>query len=95
MRRVRWAAAAIEDLDALRAYHAESEPDAAQAMIDRLVLATDWLLDWPHAGREVGAGGWRKWKPRRTAHVLIYRPVTDGIEVSRVRHERENWLADL
>lgn len=94
MRRVRWAAAAVQDLRALHAYHEEQGEGVAQALIDRLVLATDWLLDWPQAGRAIGASGWRKWTPRRTAHVLIYRPTDEGIEVLRVRHERENWLAD-
>ena len=92
MRRVHWAEAAIKDLDGFRAYDEEFGGGAPQAVIDRIVLATDWLLDWPFAGRAVGVSGWRKWKPRRTAHILIYRPTDQGIEVGRVRHERENWL---
>ena len=85
MKRVSWAAAAIDDLLGIRDHHA----DAGQE------LATDWLLDWPYAGRELGTSGWRKRKARRTPYLLIYRPVADGIDVSRVRHERENWLDDL
>ena len=95
MKRVRWAEVAIADLERFREYDQELGVGAPQVVIHRIVLATDWLLDWPYAGPAVGASGWRKWKPRRTAHILIYRPVHDGIEVGRVRHERENWLADL
>lgn len=57
--------------------------------------AFDFLADNPRAARErldleppvrihpVGA------------HVIIYVLSTDGIFVARVRHGRENWLADL
>ena len=60
MRRVRWSAAADRDLEALRAYYDKADRDTAQRIIDRLVLATDWLLDWPYAGPEIAASGWRK-----------------------------------
>jgi plasmid stabilization system protein ParE len=93
MKSARWSPAAVEDLNGLRDYFAE-DVTTAQLIIDRLVLATDWLLDWPYAGQEIAQSGWRKWPPRQTGYVLIYRPTADGIEVGYVRHERENWLAD-
>ena len=92
---VLWSEAAKDDLADLRDFYAEVSDETAQMIIDRVVLATRWLLDWPFAGREVGGDGWRKWSPRRTGQVLIYRPVDSGIEISRVRGERENWMADL
>ena len=95
MRRVHWSEAAKKDVAGLRVYYMEVSDQTAQTIIDRIILATDWLCDWPFAGREIGASGWRKWVPRRTGHVLIYRPMEDGIEISRVRGERENWLSDL
>lgn len=95
MKRVARAKAAIDDLERFKAFDLELGGGAPQVIIDRIVLATDWLIDWPYAGRPIGIAGWRKWKPRRTAHVLIYRPIADGIEVGRVRHERENWLAEF
>lgn len=93
MKRARWAPAAIDDLNRLRDYLSE-HGDVAQRIVDRLVLATDWLLDWPYAGQEIARSGWRKWSPRRTGYILIYRPTADGIEVGYVRQERENWLSD-
>lgn len=95
MKRVHWAAAAVADLERFRAYDEESGSGAPQVIVDRIVLATDWLLDWPSIGRPIGDQGWRKWAVRRTAHLLIYRTVPDGIRIGRVRHVRENWLADL
>lgn len=95
MKRVRWAARAIDQLEAIRDEFAEGDNDAGQRILDRIVLATDWLLDWPYAGREIAESGWRKWAPRRTGRVLIYRPREDGIEINSIRHERENWLVDF
>ena len=95
MKRVRWAPAAMRDLQAIQEYFAGDEEDVAQRLIERIVLATDWLLDWPRVGQEISKSGRRKWKPRRTPYVLVYRVVGDDIEVSRVRHEREDWQADL
>ena len=66
MKSVRWAPVAIDDLNGLRDYFAE-DVTTAQRIIDRLVLATDWLLDWPYAGQEIARSGWRKWSPRPTA----------------------------
>ena len=94
MKRVIWADDAVDDLYGIRAYLSQYGADTAQAHIDRLILVTYWLTDWPQAGRPVG-GGWRKWKPRRARHLLLYRVVPDGIEIGRVRHEREDWLVDL
>ena len=53
-----------------------------------------FLADYPQAGEEV-APDHRRWRVPRTRYILIYRLVPDGVEVLRVRHERENWLADL
>ena len=91
MKRVIWAAAATGDLKAARTYLEQYGDDVAQAAIDRLVLATDWLLERPLAGPAFGDGAWRKWKPRRSRYLLIYRLVDDAIEIGRVRHEREDW----
>ena len=95
MNRVRWAARAIDQSEAIRDEVTEDDEDAAQRIVDRIVLATDWLLDWPYVGREIAGSGSRKWTPRRTGRVLMYRPRENGIEINSIRHERENWFADF
>lgn len=92
MRRAEWTAASIADLREIREYLVETYSTTfAQKVIDDLVLATYFLLDHPRAGPELEHGEWRKWKPRKSRHILIYEPVPDGIAIIRVRHERNDW----
>ena len=91
MTRVVWAAAATRDLTAVKTYLEQFSSVAAQAEINRLVLATYWLLDNPLVGPAIGREDLRKWKPRGARHLLLYRPFEEGIKVVRIHHERENW----
>lgn len=92
MKRVIWAAAAIGDLHAIEQYLADSySPALARHVIANLIDATYWLLKYPHAGARLPVEGWRKWRPRKSRHILVYRVVGEGIEVLRVRHERNDW----
>lgn len=92
MNAVIWSEAATTDLSEIRDYLIEAySPIFAQHIIDSLVLATDWLMQYPRAGSLVDDGPWRKWKPRHTRYLLIYQPVVEGIAVYRVRHDRNDW----
>jgi toxin ParE1/3/4 len=92
MKRVTWAEAADKDLTEIKAYLVETHGIAiAEKTIAALIRAARWLLDYPGAGSLLGIGKRRKWRPRGTRHVLIYKPVADGVHVVRVRHERNDW----
>lgn len=92
MRRVTWAASAIADLNDIKAYLTENYGAVfADHMIAELVRAARWLTEFPQAGPPVGIEGWRKWRPRKGRHILVYVPQSDGIHVLRVRHERNDW----
>lgn len=92
MTQVIWAEAAINDLHAIEDYLAETYSSAlARHVIKSLIAAANWLLLHPHGGERLAVDGWRKWRPRKSRHVLVYRIVEDGIEVLRVRHERNDW----
>ena len=92
MKRVIWAAAATRDLTEIKAYLLQNYGTAiAEHNIASLIRAAHWLLDYPSAGSLLGLGKRRKWRPRGVRHILIYKPVADGIHVTRVRHERNDW----
>lgn len=92
MKRVIWAEGAIGDLHAIEEYLTETYSSAlARHVITSLIAAANWLLLHPHGGERLAFDGWRKWRPRKSRHVLIYRIGEDGIEVLRVRHERNDW----
>lgn len=92
MKHVVWAQRAVDDLDLIKARLREIDPDLAKEQLATLVRAARWLLQYPHAGPSIGYRDWRKWRPRSQRYVLLYRPASLGIEVVRIRHEREDWL---
>lgn len=92
MKRVIWAEAAISDLHEIEEYLVRTYGVAfARHTIKSLIDAANWLLRQPHGGERLAFDGWRKWRPRKIRHVRVYRIVDDGIEVLRVRHERNDW----
>jgi plasmid stabilization system protein ParE len=86
-----WSEAAIADLRDVQTYLGEIDADIAQEAIDRIVLSAEWLCGFPGAGSPVGYRQWRKWPAKATRYLLIYRPTLKGIEIVRVRHERNDW----
>jgi toxin ParE1/3/4 len=92
MKRAIWAEEAIDDLHAIEEYLAEYYGDAfGRHVVTTLIGAGRWLLDHPNIGSPLSVDGWRKWGPRKSRHILIYRVIPGGIEVLRVRHERNDW----
>ena len=92
MKRVVWADAATRDLREFERYLQSYDPGLAQGHVDRVVLATYWLLEHSRGGPRFGRKGRRKWTPPgRKIAVLPYRPTTNGIFILRVRHPRSNW----
>jgi toxin ParE1/3/4 len=92
MKRIIWSDAAIADLQRLRAFLDEAYgPDVSQSAIDALVLAGRFLLEYPGAGVALTHVPWRKWRPRNSYQLVIYKPTRDGIEIVRVRNTREDW----
>lgn len=93
MKRVEWTDAAIDDLNGIKAYLSELNPQSAKDVLRQLIVSARWLCDYPFAAPLVGYARWRKWKPRGQRYILIYQPNATGISVVRVRHERNDWRA--
>lgn len=91
MSRIIWTAASTRDLAAMQAYLEQLDRQIAQDAVERVISATKFSLDHPFASPAIDYLDWRKWKPKRLRYVLIYRPVRNGVEVVRVRHERNDW----
>ena len=86
MTRFRLARQAKNDLDAIATYIGGRNPSAAVRELEKLLekftmLGKNPLLgqlreDLPETPRSFAAGSW----------VILYKPITDGIEVARVVH---------
>lgn len=93
MRSVRWSDAAIVQFDAAIDYLAERNPDAAQALKDRIVETTAALAIRP-IGRPGYCDGTYEKAVLRTAYVIVYSLVggpDDELRIHRVFHSAQNW----
>ena len=89
MRRVIWAAAAIRDLQGIRAYIGQFNPTAAQQVAARLLAAGNSLAEMTDRGRPAG-------RHREITviqpYVLRYRLTGDLVTILRVRHGKRRPL---
>lgn len=95
MRGVRWSDTAIAQLDAAIAYLAQRNPDAAQALKDRIEETATALASRP-IGRPGYCEGTYEKAVLRTAYVIVYSLVggpDDELRIHRVFHSAQNWTA--
>jgi plasmid stabilization system protein ParE len=90
MKRSYWTIEARQDLAAIDDYYFTLNPDHALRVGRAAIAAARFLAERPEAGPVLVEGA-RKWRVRGTDYILIYRPVSQGIEVLRVYHAKQNW----
>ena len=84
---------AISDLQRLREFIAEKNPDAAERVGSQLMIDISKLTSLPHIGRKVQ----RAPNPEMVrdlsagAYIVRYLILDDEIHVLRVWHKREDW----
>jgi toxin ParE1/3/4 len=93
--RIVWTAPALSGLQALRACIARDQPSAAALQIEHFLVAIGGLVRFPDSGRPGRRRGTRELVIGRTPHVVAYRSRGDAIEILRVLHGRQRWLAAL
>jgi len=89
--RVVWAAPALRDLGALRAYIARDRPSAARAQVENILVAVMGLTEFPGSGRPGRRPDTRELVIGKTPYIVAYRVRGDAIEVLRVLHGRQRW----
>jgi addiction module RelE/StbE family toxin len=91
--RVQWTSAAVDDLVAARIRIAQSNPDAAGEIAQRVLSAVEVLTDYPAIGRAGRAKGTQELVIAGTSYILVYRTFKARIQVLRVLHGRRRWPA--
>ena len=82
---------ASRDLDSVETYIARDNPDAAAAVVVRIIEAVEILADFPNAGRPGRRAGTREYVIAGTPYVVMYRVYRGNIEVLRVVHFSMRW----
>ncbi len=94
MPRLIWSEASLRDIAEIDEFLTGENPPAA-ARIARAIKATVIrLLDYPRVGRALDEN-FRVLGIRTTPYLIIYRLRDGNIEIARVRHGKENWLAEV
>ena len=70
---------------------AERNPDAVARLEQRIIDATDQLIDRPRLGRAGRVAGTRELVVTRTPYIVIYEIEGDIVPIIRVLHSAQRW----
>lgn len=91
MPRVIWSDASRRDLQAIDDYIAREDAAAALAILRKIPRSAIMLEQFPAIGPLL-QGEYRYLSVRGTPYVIVYRIERVRVEVTRVRHMREDWF---
>ena len=92
--KIRWTHPALNDLFAAQTYVAQHNPQAAQAMAQRLWDAAQDLENHPQIGRPGHALDTRERVVPRTPYLIVYRLRHDTVEILCIWHGRRDWPSE-
>lgn len=93
--RVKWTRTALANLDEEAAYIAQSNPQAAADIIERLEKAVRTLADFPAMGRPGRVSGTREMVVTDTPYTVPYRIRGETVHILRVFHTARKWPSRL
>lgn len=89
-----WTQPAVEDVDGIdRWLTANVRGEIAIDMLSAIRLRAHFLESFPHGGRPIGEGI-RVLRVIGTPYLILYRIEGEGVQVLRIRHEREDWFVE-
>ncbi|MBY0304122.1 MAG: type II toxin-antitoxin system RelE/ParE family toxin [Sphingomonas sp.] len=94
MPRLIWSEASLRDIGGINDFLTKENPQAAARIASGIKSTVLRLLDYPRVGRALGER-FRVLGVRTTPYVIIYRLRDGDVEIARIRHGSENWLAEV
>ena len=88
---IRLTRSATRDLDAIEAYIAEDNPNAAVQTVLRVVEAIEGLAEFPNMGRPGRVPGTREIVVSGTPFIAVYKVEANTLWVARVLHGAQRW----
>ena len=79
---LRWRLSAVSDLTNIRDYISENDPEAARAVVERVLRSVDRLESFPRSGRAGQARGTRELVVPGLPYIVVY--TCDDTDVSIV-----------
>lgn len=84
--KLRWTRLALADFEQAHDRIAQDNPQAARQIAERILAATETLLEYPRIGRVGEDEDSREWRVAKTPYLLVYAIRDDVIELWRVWH---------
>jgi toxin ParE1/3/4 len=89
--KVIWSPRAIKHLTALSGYIAADNPQAAAAVVAKIVESVDRLVEQPHSGRPGRIAGTREFVVPGAPYVIPYRVRAGRLDLIAVFHGKQKW----
>jgi toxin ParE1/3/4 len=86
-----WRRAALSDLQAIREFIAQDNPDAAARVHAAVRAAVDPLADYPNLGRAGRVDGTRELIIAGLPYIVAYRVAENQIRILSVIHTSRQW----
>lgn len=84
--KLRWTRLALADFEQAHDHIAEENPEAARQIAQRILDASETVLEYPRIGRPGEDRDSREWRVDKTPYLLVYAIKEDVIELWRVWH---------
>jgi addiction module RelE/StbE family toxin len=91
LRRIRWAPAAADDLQAISEYLKEHLPSLAQSTVRKLYSAACSLKRFSHRGRVGHLPNTRELVMTPMPYMIVYGVERDTVYIYRIIHTSEDW----
>ena len=86
-----WTDQALTDLASIDDWlNRNASPDVTQTQLDLIRIRARSLQDFPRRGAKFGED-WRVMGVAGTSYLLVYRVIDDGVQILRIRHNRDDW----
>ena len=88
---IRWSPLAVKDLENIRSYIEQDNPDAALGVVLTIYDGCMRLLDFPHLGRpSLRKKGFRELLFPPLPYLAVYRLKAETVEIARIYHAAQN-----
>jgi len=89
--RLRWSAAAADDLEIITEYLFEKSPQHAPRLVRSLYDAVGSLKTYPNRGRPGKKPGTRELVLRSSPYIVVYQVSGDVVYIARILHGAQKW----
>ena len=95
MTQITWTAPALADLRAIdRWLTHQASRELALRTLGEIKFRVSFLENFPHGGRPELGQNFRVLRIFHTPYLILYRIQEEGVQILRIRHEREDWRVD-